>query len=126
MKSSLALVTEQLLLLDPFCELPFEIVFSFGTLSLFPLLLSASFGGAVTADVPLVNVVESVVVIGSGGEEFCLGVSNALNGASGIIKSSSLTTICLFSTKAPTFIVSLSDFEISSLQKKKKDNKKVI
>lgn len=103
-KSSLALVIEQLLLLDPFWDAHF--VLSLVSLSLFPLLLSV-----VTAAI--------AVLLGStsdiGGGDVCLGVNSELNGTSGITRSSSLTMTGLFITNAPTLMVSLSDFDVSSL-----------
>lgn len=104
-KSSLALVIEQLLLLDPFWDAHF-VVLSLVSLSLFPLLLSV-----VSAAI--------AVLLGStndiGGGDVCLGVNSELNGTSGITRSSSLTMTGLFNTNAPTLIVSLSDFDVSSL-----------
>lgn len=106
-KSSLALVIEQLLLLDPFWDAHFEVVLSLLSLSLFPLLLSV-----VTAAI-------AVFVLGStndiGGGDVCLGVNSELKGTSGITRSSSLTMTGLFITNAPTLMVSLSDFDVSSL-----------
>lgn len=104
-KSSLALVIEQLLLLDPFWEAHFEVVLSLLSFSLFPLLLS---------------VVIAVFVFGgfisdTGGGDVCFGVNKELNGTSGITRSSSLTITGLFITNAPTLIVSLRDFDVSSL-----------
>lgn len=52
----------------------------------------------------------------TGGGEVCLGVSKELKGTSGITKSSSLTVTGLLTTNAPTLIVSLSDFDVSSLK----------
>lgn len=113
MKSSLALVIEQLLRLEPFCELHLHVALSFDTFSVFPLLLFVVV--VVSVVVPIVGtVVESVPDVGKGGE-FCLELNNELNGTSGITKSSSFTTICLFKTNAPTLIVSLNDFDVSSL-----------
>lgn len=106
-KSSLALVIEQLLLLDPFWDPHFEAVLSLMSLSLFPLLLSVT---AATIAV--------FVFVGSsdtGGGDVCLGVSRELNGTSGITRSSSLTMTGLFTTNAPTLMVSLRDLEVSSL-----------
>lgn len=106
-KSSLALVIEQLLLLDPFWDAHFEVVLSLLSLSLFPLLLS------------VVIVAIGVFVLGStndiGGGDVCLGVNRELNGTSGITRSSSLTMTGLFNTNAPTLMVSLSDLDVSSL-----------
>lgn len=106
-KSSLALVIEQLLLLDPFWDAHFEVVLSLLSLSLFPLLLS------------VVTAVIVVFVLGStndiGGGDVCLGVNSELNGTSGITRSSSLTMTGLFITNAPTLMVSLNDFDVSSL-----------
>lgn len=105
-KSSLALVIEQLLLLDPFWDAHF-VVLSLVSLSLFPLLLS------------VVTAVIAVFVLGStsdiGGGDVCLGVNSELNGTSGITRSSSLTMTGLFITNAPTLMVSLRDFDVSSL-----------
>lgn len=105
-KSSLALVIEQLLLLDPFWDVHF-VALSLVSLSLFPLLLSV-----VTAAI-------AVFVLGStsdiGGGDVCLGVNSELNGTSGITRSSSLTMTGLFNTNAPTLMVSLNDFDVSSL-----------
>lgn len=130
MKSSLALVIEQLLLLEPFRELHFGVVLlSVTVFSPLPLLLSVVpvAAGALVLDAVVVVV---VIVVGTlavalpalaasrtepGGGDVCRGVNSELNGTSGITKSSSFTTTCLFTTKAPTFIVSLSDFEFSSL-----------
>lgn len=115
MKSSFALVIEQLLRLEPFCELHLHVALSFDVFSVFPLLLSvAAVSVVVPVAGPVVNVVESVPDVGNGGE-FCLELNNELNGTSGITKSSSFTTTCLFRTNAPTLIVSLSDFDVSSL-----------
>jgi len=106
-KSSLALVIEQLLLLDPFWDAHFEVMLSLLSLSLFPLLLSVVIAAIV------------VFVLGStsdiGGGDVCLGVNSELNGTSGITRSSSLTMTGLFITNAPTLMVSLSDFDVSSL-----------
>lgn len=106
-KSSLALVIEQLLLLDPFWDAHFEVVLSLLSLSLFPLLLS------------VVIAAIGVFVLGStndiGGGDVCLGVNRELNGTSGITRSSSLTMTGLFNTNAPTLMVSLSDLDVSSL-----------
>lgn len=110
MKSSFALVIEQLLLLDSFWELDFEVVFSFDSLSLLPLLLSVAAAGAVTFFVFIASAREP------GGGEVCRGVSKELNGTSGITKSPSLTIGGLLITNAPTFIVSLKDLEVSSLE----------
>lgn len=125
MKSSLALVIEQLLRLDPFLELHFDVVLSILVFS-FPLLQSDA------THVPLLVVVVTVVgaVVATipgefvvsfsepGGDDVCFGVNKELNGTSGITKSSSLTTTCLFITNAPTLIVSLRDFDVSSLEKR--------
>lgn len=104
-KSSLALVIEQLLLLDPFWDAHFEVVLSLLNLSLFPLLLSV--------------VIAAIAVFVStndiGGGDVCLGVNRELNGTSGITRSSSLTMTGLFITNAPTLMVSLSDLDVSSL-----------
>lgn len=105
----MALVIEQLLLLDPFWELHFDVVLSFVSLSLFPLLLSA----AIIVDAVFVLVVSATE---AGGGEVCLGVSKELKGTSGITKSSSLTVTGLLTTNAPTLMVSLSDFDVSSLK----------
>lgn len=82
---------------------------SFVSLSLFPLLLS----------VAMIVVAVFVLVVSAtetGGGEVCLGVSKELKGTSGITKSSSLTVTGLLTTNAPTLIVSLSDFDVSSLK----------
>lgn len=108
-KSSLALVIEQLLLLDPFWEAHFEVVLSLTSLSLFPLLLSVAAAAAAV-----------FVFVGStsdaGGGDVCLGVNRELNGTSGITRSSSLTMTGLFTTNAPTLMVSLRDLDVSSLK----------
>lgn len=132
MKSSLALVIEQLLRRDPFLELHLDVVLSWQLILSFPLLQSVVIQALVFVVVTLtdavggVDVVTVVVVVTQtgelvvsfnepGGDDVCLGVNNELNGTSGITKSSSLTITCLLITKAPTFIVSLSDFDVSSL-----------
>lgn len=129
---------EQLLRLDPFLELHLDVALSIvDDLSLFPLLVSkvaptTLLNGVLVitevAAVPVVkaetDVVVAVVDVGgfdmSGirprGGDVCLGVNNELNGTSGITKSCSFTTTCLLTTKAPTLIVSLNDFDISSLK----------
>lgn len=114
-KSSLALAIEQLLLLDPFCELHFDVALSFVSLSLFPLLLSVVIF-VVAVFVHVVSAAET------GGGEVCLGASKELKGTSGITKFSSLTVTGLLTTNAPTLIVSLRDFEVSSLKYKQKIN----
>lgn len=139
MKSSLALVIEQLLLLDPFLELHLDVALPIDDdLSLLPLFVSklaptTLLNGVhvrteVAAVAELTGAVEAVVVAevdvgGLGlsgmsprGGDVCLGVNNALNGTSGITKSSSLTTTLLLTTNAPTLMVSLNDLDISSLK----------
>ena len=123
MKSSWALAIEQLLLLDAVAELHFGIARSFAALSLVPILPSVvpvPAGALVVDAVVVVAVVSDVVtlaerVVLGGGVNF-RGVNNALNGTSGIGKSSSFSTTVLFATNAPIFIVSLRDFERSSLK----------
>lgn len=107
-KSSLALVIEQLLLLDPFWEAHFEVVLSLLSFSLFPLLLSV-------AAVAVAVFVFGGFISDTGGGDVCFGVNKELNGTSGITRSSSLTITGLFITNAPTLIVSLRDFDVSSL-----------
>jgi len=107
-KSSLALVIEQLLRLEPFWDAHFEVVLSLLIFSLFPLLLSVAAAAIVV-----------FVFVGStsdtAGGDVCLGVNKELNGTSGITRSSSLTMTGLFMTNAPTLIVSLREFDVSSL-----------
>lgn len=131
MKSSLALLMEQLLRLDPFLELHFEVILSTADFSLFPLLLSvtaptAGVAAMLAEVVPTMVAVAAEVVAAGGplivsgvrprGGEVCLGVKSELNGTSGITRSSSFGTNCLLTTKAPTLIVSLNDFDTSSLK----------
>lgn len=111
MKSSLALVTEQLLRLEPLRELHFGVAFS--GFSKLESPVEPATGVVVAAAFVLVG-----STIEPGGGEVWRGVSNELKGTSGMGRSSLLTITGLLTTKAPSLIVSLRDFEFSSLQKK--------
>lgn len=106
MKSSLALIIEQLLRLEPFCELHLGVEFPFVVLSLSVCDgAGAALAGAVCGS-----------AVGTGGGEVWRGVNKELNGTSGMTKSSSLTVTGLLTANAPTLIVSLNEVLLSSLK----------